>query len=326
MFHLCHRKNKYCFSTAFTKGRPKRTSIRTLQRAQILSNITVWEPNNIRAFRHNRGKRQTDHQLHRKSDQESNNRSFNMKQLNVTFAMKSGNFYLLQHKTVKPPSSLSVRVFHLGVSTRVSRALCEHTLPASPWWADGTLETSERGLQRISGLLGSGSDADAQRPPWSCPTGSSWSPSSTGNSRQSGLSAELKSWAAAAASGRPPSSPGCRLSPAWCSGPAGGTPSPAWIWAARCSCWCDLCASFPPRVFSTVEERDVRLVVCFVLIFFFFFLTSQRSQKYLLCVSPCWKVWSSQSCKSEPFFQMERCFSEESELLVLGMRVVLLYL
>lgn len=44
----CHHKNKYCFSSAFTKGCIKWMSIRTLQRAQILSNITVCKPNNIR--------------------------------------------------------------------------------------------------------------------------------------------------------------------------------------------------------------------------------------------------------------------------------------
>ncbi len=81
----------------------------------------------------------------------------------------------------------------------------------------------------ISGLLGSGSDADVQRPPWCFQIRSSWSPSNTGNSRQSGLSVEPRSWAAAAVSEKPPSFPGCRLSPAWCLDPAGGIASPAWI-------------------------------------------------------------------------------------------------
>lgn len=56
------------------------------------------------------------------------------------------------------------------------------------------------------------------------------------------------------ASGSSPSSPRCQLSPAWSLAPACETPSPGWLWAARCSCWCDPFAFSPLKVFSTAKE------------------------------------------------------------------------
>lgn len=75
------------------------------------------------------------------------------------------------------------------------------------------------------------------------------------SSRESRLGCSL--WdavpTAAGASGSSPSSPRCRLSPAWSLALACETPSPGWLWAARCRCWCDPCAFSPPKVFSTAK-------------------------------------------------------------------------
>lgn len=165
---------------------------------------------------------------------------------------QAGKIYFLHSEGEFSTPHVSV-----SASTKAStRGLYSHC-PALWWaWVWSRLGRScwLSALEGVSGpAAAAGVPAEGREKPLSQLKWSAQGPSSTES--RSGCSRSDRGLSAAAASGSSQSSPRCQPSLAWSWALACETPSPEWLSAARCSCWCDPCAFSPQWVSSSEKEK-----------------------------------------------------------------------